>query len=73
MLNAQRPYQRLQLDPRRALPCSVRPVPGFCWWPVMPVTRLSRMIVMTGLWLYTTFTSAGMPVWKKVESPITAT
>ena len=30
---------------------SVRPVPGLSWWPVMPVTRLSMMIVMIGLWL----------------------
>ena len=32
-------------------PLMLYPVVGFCWWPVMPVIELSRMITVELLWL----------------------
>ena len=57
-------------------PCSpdaVVPSCGVGWWPVMAVVALSRMTTMIRAFWETAFTSAGMPEWKKVESPMVAT
>ena len=49
------------------------PVVGFCWWPVMPVMELSRMMTVELDWLYAMFARPVMPECIKVLSPITAT
>ena len=46
---------------------------GFCWWPVMPVIELSRMMTVALDSLYAMFTRPVMPECIKVESPMTAT
>ena len=47
-------------------------VPGWPWWPVMAVVRLSRISTSPSASLYEALMSAVMPEWKKVESPMTA-
>ena len=54
-------------------PMAVMPVPGWGWKPVMAVAELSSTISsILALW-YTAFTTPGIMVWKKVESPQTVT
>ena len=53
-------------------PMSVRPVPGFSWWPVIAVILLSRMFMTIGALLTIASMRPVMPEWKKVESPMTA-
>jgi len=48
-------------------------VPGFCWWPVMPVVRLSRMMVITLLRFIGHIDQRRQAGVEKVESPMTAT
>ena len=54
-------------------PISVYPVPGFCWWPVIPVILLSKITDTLSDLLYTASIRLVIPEWKKVESPRHAT
>ena len=59
-------YQALAIPP----PIMVFPIPGCGWCPVIAVVELSNTHRVMSVWLYSAFTTPGIPVWKKVESPI---
>jgi hypothetical protein len=52
---------------------SLSPTAGFACPPVIAVMPLSRIASTSACLLYTALTSPGIPMWKKVESPIVAT
>ena len=53
--------------------CSVTPLNGLPWRPVMAVVRLSKMHTVPHPWLYTVVMSDERPECPNVESPMTAT
>ena len=58
---------------QNGFPAAVIPSWGVGWCPVMAVVALSRMTTMIRAFCETAFTRAGIPEWKKVESPMVAT
>ena len=56
---------------REGLPCSVTPLTGLPWPPVMAVVRLSRITTLPQPALYTAEMTPDRPEWANVESPMT--